>query len=77
MHVGDARFAERGFNLQQTADPIEQHVTALDLAIAPYNLGDEKENLRLFAENVEALRVEQRKREQQLDQPHQGQQEIV
>ncbi|MFH9871627.1 SLATT domain-containing protein [Streptomyces lydicus] len=75
--MGYFKFKERGFNLQQTADAIEQHVTALDLAIAPYNLGDEKENLRLFAENVEALRVEQRKREQQLDQPHQGQQEIV
>ncbi|MFI9031114.1 DUF4231 domain-containing protein [Streptomyces sp. NPDC053560] len=75
--MGYFKFKERGFNLQQTADAIEQEVTALDLAIAPYNLSDEKENLELFAERVEALRIEQRKREQQLDQPHQGQQEVV
>lgn len=75
--MGYFKFKERGFNLQQTADAIEQHTTALELAIAPYNRPEEKENLELFAENVEALRIEQRKREQQLDQPHQGQQEIV
>ncbi|MFH8574004.1 DUF4231 domain-containing protein [Streptomyces sp. NPDC017993] len=75
--MGYFKFKERGFNLQQTADAIEQHTTALDLAIAPYNHADEKENLERFAENVEALRIEQRKREQQLDQPHQGQQEVV
>ncbi|WP_258527703.1 hypothetical protein [Streptomyces sp. NBRC 110611] len=40
--MGYFKFKERGFNLQQTADAIEQ-----------------------------------RKREQQLDQPHQGQQEVV
>lgn len=75
--MGYFKFKERGFNLHQTADAIEQHTTALDLAIAPYNRPDEKANLELFAENVEALRIEQRKREQQLDQPHQGQQEVV
>ncbi|WP_222623215.1 DUF4231 domain-containing protein [Streptomyces sp. ISID311] len=75
--MGYFKFKERGFNLQQTADAIEQHATALDLAIAPYNHPDEEQNLELFAENVEALRIEQRKREQQLDQPHQGQQEVV
>ncbi|MFF3764509.1 DUF4231 domain-containing protein [Streptomyces sp. NPDC001922] len=75
--MGYFKFKERGFNLHQTADAIEQHTTALDLAITPYNHPDEKENLGLFAENVESLRIEQRKREQQLDQPHQGQQEVV
>ncbi|MFJ2594419.1 SLATT domain-containing protein [Streptomyces erythrochromogenes] len=67
---------ERAFNLQQTADSIEQHVTALDLGIAPYVLA-EAANLELFATTVENMRVEQRKREQQLDQPHQGQQEVI
>ncbi|MFJ8161186.1 SLATT domain-containing protein [Streptomyces sp. NPDC096136] len=67
---------ERAFNLQQTADNIEQHVTALDLGIAPY-VQEEAANLELFANNVENMRVEQRKREQQLDQPHQGQQEVI
>ncbi|GAA1583236.1 SLATT domain-containing protein [Streptomyces globosus] len=67
---------ERAFNLQQTADSIEEHVTALDLGIAPY-VQAEDVNLELFATNVENMRVEQRKREQQLDQPHQGQQEVI
>jgi hypothetical protein len=67
---------ERAFNLQQTADNIEQHVTALDLGIAPYTQGD-ADNLELFATTVETMRVEQRRREQQLDQPHQGQQEVI
>ncbi|MFJ7626467.1 SLATT domain-containing protein [Streptomyces sp. NPDC097595] len=67
---------ERAFNLQQTADSIEQHVTALDLGISPYAQTDSA-NLELFATTVENIRIEQRKREQQLDQPHQGQQEVV
>lgn len=75
--MGYFKFKEWGFNLQQTADAIEQHATALELGIAPYGHSDEQQNLTLFAVNVEALRIEQRKREQQLDQPHQGQQEVV
>jgi uncharacterized membrane protein len=75
--TGYFKFRERAFNLQQTADAIEQHVTAYDLAIAPYNQVDEATNLERLAETVESLRVEQRKREQQLEQPHQGQQEVI
>ncbi|EXU69497.1 hypothetical protein Z951_02890 [Streptomyces sp. PRh5] len=75
--TGYFKFRERAFNLQQTADAIEQHVTAYDLAIAPYNQADETANLERLAETVESLRVEQRKREQQLEQPHQGQQEVI
>ncbi|MGW6476686.1 DUF4231 domain-containing protein [Streptomyces sp. NPDC055059] len=75
--TGYFKYRERAFNLQQTADAIEQHVTAYDLAIAPYNQAEETANLERLAENVEVLRVEQRKREQQLEQPHQGQQDVV
>jgi len=75
--TGYFKYRERAFNLQQTADAIEQHVTAFDLAISPYNQAEEAVNLERLAENVETLRVEQRKREQQLEQPHQGQQEVV
>ncbi|MFP8885031.1 DUF4231 domain-containing protein [Streptomyces mangrovi] len=67
---------ERAFNLQQTADSMEQHNTALELGIAPYTQAD-KVSLELFATTVEELRMEQRKREQQLDQPHQGQQGVI
>jgi hypothetical protein len=68
---------ERAFNLQQTADSIQQHITALELGIAPYNASQEKVNLELFATTVENLRAEQRMREQQLDQPQQGQQQVI
>ncbi|WP_369169213.1 DUF4231 domain-containing protein [Streptomyces sp. R28] len=68
---------ERAFNLQQTADSIQQHITALELGIAPYNASQEKVNLELFATTVEGLRAEQRMREQQLDQPQQGQQQVI
>ncbi|MGI5451519.1 DUF4231 domain-containing protein [Streptomyces sp. CA-243310] len=74
---GFFKFRERGFNLQQTADEIEQHLTALNLSIAPYNQANEADNLRQFTSAVEALRTEQRKREQQLDQPHQPQNNAV
>ncbi|WNF01406.1 DUF4231 domain-containing protein [Streptomyces luomodiensis] len=75
--TGYFKYRERAFNLQQTADAIEQHLTAYDLAIPPYNQADEAANLERLAENIETLRVEQRKREQQLEQPHQGQQEVI
>ncbi|MET9128016.1 DUF4231 domain-containing protein [Streptomyces sp. NPDC004528] len=68
---------ERAFNLQQTADNIEQHTTALELGIAPYSATDEMQNLELFATTVEGMRAEQRMREQQLDQPQQGQQQVI
>ncbi|WPO71407.1 SLATT domain-containing protein [Streptomyces sp. KN37] len=68
---------ERAFNLQQTADSIEQHATALELGIAPYNAMEEASNLELFATTVEGLRADQRMREQQLDQPQQGQQHVI
>ncbi|GAB2597067.1 hypothetical protein GCM10027168_32360 [Streptomyces capparidis] len=74
--TGYFKFRERSFNLQQTADEIEKHATALELAIRPYNSTDDK-NLEAFAENVETLRMEQRKREQQLDQPHEGRDQVV
>ncbi|MEU0084768.1 DUF4231 domain-containing protein [Streptomyces sp. NPDC006274] len=75
--TGYFKYRERAFNLQQTSDAIEQHVTAFDLAISPYNQQDEAANLEKLAENVETLRVEQRKRQQQLEQPNQGQQEVI
>jgi HPt (histidine-containing phosphotransfer) domain-containing protein len=68
------------FNLQQTADSIEQHATALELGIAPYSHPDENVNLESFATTVEGLRAEQRMREQQLDQqqqPQQGRHEVM
>ncbi|WP_405365750.1 SLATT domain-containing protein [Kitasatospora sp. NBC_00039] len=74
--VGYFKPRERAFNLQQTADSMEQHVIAIDLGISPYGRDDEQ-NLEGFATTVEALRADQRMREQQLEQSHQGQPEVI
>ncbi|MES4888113.1 DUF4231 domain-containing protein [Streptomyces sp. NPDC096012] len=75
--TGYFKFRERAYNLQQTADQVEQHAMAFDLGITPYSDADAAVNLERFAENVEMLRAEQRKREQQLEQPHQGQADVI
>ncbi|WP_161145787.1 DUF4231 domain-containing protein [Streptomyces sp. SID4982] len=75
--VGYFKPRERAFNLQQTADSIEQHATALELGISPYNAVEQVRNLELFATTVEGVRAEQRMREQQLDQPQQGQHQVI
>ncbi|MEU7951432.1 DUF4231 domain-containing protein [Micromonospora chalcea] len=65
------KFRERGYNLQSTADEIEKHYNATQFRLHEYSdFGDgrEAERLRLFAQNVERLREEQRKRELQLEQ---------
>ncbi|WP_199838875.1 DUF4231 domain-containing protein [Streptomyces lydicus] len=69
--TGYFKYRERSFYLQQTSDAIEQHATAFELGIPPYT-GDESENLFKLTKEVESLRVEQRKRQQQLDQPQEG-----
>ncbi|MYV65964.1 DUF4231 domain-containing protein [Streptomyces sp. SID2131] len=67
--TGYYKFRERSFNLQQTADSIEEHANAFHLALPPYDGADPAANLALLTARVESLRVEQRRREQQLDQP--------
>ncbi|MFJ4633604.1 DUF4231 domain-containing protein [Streptomyces sp. NPDC088847] len=67
--TGYYKFRERSFNLQQTADSIEEHVNAFHLGLSPYDSSDSAANLALLTARVETLRVEQRRREQQLDQP--------
>ncbi|MGW9299472.1 hypothetical protein ACWHA3_01425 [Streptomyces cyaneofuscatus] len=69
--TGFYKFRERSFNLQQTADSIEEHANAFHLALPPYDNTDPAVNLALLTARVETLRVEQRRREQQLDQPPQ------
>ena len=62
------RWRERGHNLQQTADAIEFEISCYKKGIFGYkNLSDEEAFTR-FAEEVERLRNEQRKRQQQLEQ---------
>lgn len=67
--TGYFKFKERGFYLQQSADAIDQEVDAASLSIGAYKGKGKDESLQLFTERVEAIKVEQRKRQQQLDQP--------
>lgn len=69
---GYYKYRERSYFLRQTADAIEEEATALALGVGEYRdftqeQGDEA--LAKFTQRVEALRNEQRRREQQLDQP--------
>lgn len=67
--TGYYKFRERGLNLQQTADAIEAEYNAVNLGIRRYRGREAPDALELFAEQVEAPKDEQRKREQQLEQP--------
>lgn len=66
--TGYFKFRERGFNQQQTADAIEKEYNAVDLRVADYSTGDEEQALKIYAERVEGMKDEQRKRELQLEQ---------
>jgi Protein of unknown function (DUF4231) len=67
--TGYFKFRERGFYLQQTADAIDEELNALALGIGKYKGKEDDDALADFADNIERLKSEQRKREQQLDQP--------
>jgi FtsH-binding integral membrane protein len=66
--TGFFKFRERSFNQQQTADAIEKHLRAAELGIREYRGLSEDDVLREFAQSVEELKDEQRKRELQLEQ---------
>jgi hypothetical protein len=69
--TGYYKYRERSYFLQQTADAIEEHLNALALGVGEYAgyEGNETGALAKFTKNVEGLRNEQRRRQQQLDQP--------
>lgn len=69
--TGYYKFRERSYFLRETADAIEEHANALALGIGEYKELNENDALKAFTSNVEALRNEQRRRQQQLDQPNQ------
>ena len=66
--VGFFKFRERSFNQQQTADAIDKHYKAVDLGIGEYHDLTEEGRLSKFAQQIEELKDEQRKRELQLEQ---------
>ncbi|MFI1944129.1 DUF4231 domain-containing protein [Streptomyces virginiae] len=63
------KFRERSLNLQQTADSIDLEVQAYRLRIRRYKGLPPEEASSVFAEEVERIREEQRKKELQLEQP--------
>lgn len=69
---GYFKHKERSMNAQQAADDIEHEHTAVELGIYEYKRESENDlvpSYALFAEKVERIKDEQRKREQQLEQP--------
>ncbi|WP_107457768.1 SLATT domain-containing protein [Streptomyces sp. Ncost-T6T-1] len=68
--TGYFKFRERSFYLQQTADAIEEEYDAVNLKVGRYKGStDDAAALLEFTERVETLKNDQRKRQQQLDQP--------
>ncbi|MGW6318958.1 DUF4231 domain-containing protein [Streptomyces sp. NPDC055099] len=70
--TGYYKYRERSYFLRQTADAIEEELNAVMLGIGEYSQFTEEQEgaaLAKFTGRVEALRNEQRRREQQLDQP--------
>jgi Protein of unknown function (DUF4231) len=70
--TGYFKFRERSFYLQQTSDSIDQELSAVGLGIGRYKGRGEEEAMTEFTEQVELLKIEQRKRQQQLEQPSGG-----
>jgi hypothetical protein len=70
--AGYFKFRERSFYLQVTADAIEQELSAVTLGIGRYRGKPEEEAMAEFTEQTELLKIEQKKRQQQLEQPSGG-----
>jgi len=70
------RFREKGHNQQQTADAVEFESSCYKKGIFGYKNLSDTEAFTRFAEEVEKLRNEQRKRQQQLEQSSETKQTI-
>jgi hypothetical protein len=70
--TGYYKFRERSYFLRETADAIEEQANALALGVGAYADCSETDALKHFTATVESLRSEQRRRQQQLDQPNQA-----
>ncbi|MER6274534.1 DUF4231 domain-containing protein [Streptomyces sp900105755] len=67
--TGYYKYRERAYFLQQTADAIEEQLNGYEYGVGDYEAEDPDAALALLTKNVEDLRNEQRRRQQQLDQP--------
>ncbi|WP_201787123.1 SLATT domain-containing protein [Actinoplanes sp. TFC3] len=67
--MGYFKYKERSFYLQQTADAIESEWEAVEIGVGRYRNMPESEALAEFVEEVHRLKSEQKKRQQNLEQP--------
>ncbi|MGG7462817.1 DUF4231 domain-containing protein [Plantibacter sp. YIM 135347] len=67
--TGYFKYRERAFYLRQTADDLEEQLNAYNLGLGPYKEGTTAERRAELTSRIEAIRVAQQRREQQLDQP--------
>ncbi|GLZ77750.1 hypothetical protein Afil01_25570 [Actinorhabdospora filicis] len=68
--MGYFKYKERSFYLQQTADAIEQEWEAVEVGVGRYkHIKTEDERLEEFVAEVHRLKSEQKKRQQNLEQP--------
>ncbi|RAO35452.1 hypothetical protein ONO23_02053 [Micromonospora noduli] len=68
--MGYFKYKERSFYLQQTADAIEAEWEAVEVGVGRYKrIPSEEEQLAEFVEEVHRLKSEQKKRQQNLEQP--------
>jgi MFS family permease len=68
--MGYFKYKERSFYLQQTADAIESEWEAYEVGVGRYKrIPDEGERLAELVEEIHKLKSEQKKRQQNLEQP--------
>ena len=68
--MGYFKYKERSFYLQQTADAIEQEWEAVEVGVGRYkHIEGEDKRLEEFVAEVHKLKAEQKKRQQNLEQP--------
>jgi len=68
--MGYFKYKERSFYLQQTADAIEHEWEAVEVGVGRYkHIEGEENRLEAFVEEVHRLKSEQKKRQQNLEQP--------
>ncbi|GIJ19805.1 SLATT domain-containing protein [Micromonospora lutea] len=68
--MGYFKYKERSFYLQQTADAIESEWEAVEVGVGRYKrIPNEEDQLAEFVEEVHRLKTEQKKRQQNLEQP--------
>ncbi|NKY99148.1 DUF4231 domain-containing protein [Nocardiopsis dassonvillei subsp. albirubida] len=68
--MGYFKYKERSFYLQQTADSIESEWEAVEIGVGRYkHIKKETDQLAEFVAEVHRLKSEQKKRQQNLEQP--------